>query len=219
MNTQRPPPIPASGRPARALSRRCPPPSHARDAPPSRSPAPPAPLSAAATRSARAGSSRSMEPEEPRELREPGPGAETAAAPRWEEAKTFYDNLTSKKKPKSVKAGHGYGGGQGEGHRGRERLSSGGGPRVPLRKGTHFLSTRMRQALGAGSGLFWELVSGGFFSPGLGFHARIPLPHAVIRAQLRAAASLSLRGQPGARGQHLLAKSATSTEAPRAQVT
>uniref|UniRef100_A0A8D1I6T1 Cytosolic 5'-nucleotidase 1A n=1 Tax=Sus scrofa TaxID=9823 RepID=A0A8D1I6T1_PIG len=61
-----------------------------------------------------------MEPEEPRELREPGPGAETAAAPRWEEAKTFYDNLTSKKKPKSVKAGHGYGGGQGEGHRGRE---------------------------------------------------------------------------------------------------
>ncbi|XP_012635309.1 cytosolic 5'-nucleotidase 1A [Microcebus murinus] len=44
-----------------------------------------------------------MEPGEPREPREPGPGAETAAAPRWEEAKTFYDNLAPKKKPKSPK--------------------------------------------------------------------------------------------------------------------
>ncbi|KAJ8779432.1 hypothetical protein J1605_012316 [Eschrichtius robustus] len=51
-----------------------------------------------------------MEPGETRETREPrepGPGAETAAAPRWEEAKTFHDNLAPKKKPKSVKAGHG----------------------------------------------------------------------------------------------------------------
>lgn len=46
-----------------------------------------------------------MEPGQPREVREPGPGAETAVAPRWEEAKTFYDNLSPKKKPKSVKSG------------------------------------------------------------------------------------------------------------------
>uniref|UniRef100_A0A9L0RWW7 5'-nucleotidase, cytosolic IA n=1 Tax=Equus caballus TaxID=9796 RepID=A0A9L0RWW7_HORSE len=44
-----------------------------------------------------------MEPGAPREPREPGPGAETAAAPHWEEAKTFYDNLAPKKKPKSPK--------------------------------------------------------------------------------------------------------------------
>ncbi|XP_012294601.2 cytosolic 5'-nucleotidase 1A [Aotus nancymaae] len=47
-----------------------------------------------------------MEPgetREPQEPREPGPGAETAAAPLWEEAKTFYDNLAPKKKPKSPK--------------------------------------------------------------------------------------------------------------------
>ncbi|CAO2588893.1 Cytosolic 5'-nucleotidase 1A [Lemmus lemmus] len=44
-----------------------------------------------------------MEPGQPQEVREPGPGAETAAAPRWEEAKTFYDNLSPKKKPKSPK--------------------------------------------------------------------------------------------------------------------
>ncbi|XP_005353351.1 cytosolic 5'-nucleotidase 1A [Microtus pennsylvanicus] len=44
-----------------------------------------------------------MEPGQPREVREPGPGAETSAAPRWEEAKTFYDNLSPKKKPKSPK--------------------------------------------------------------------------------------------------------------------
>eukprot|EP00069_Balaena_mysticetus_P016147 bmy_02093T0 len=44
-----------------------------------------------------------MEPGEPREPREPGLGAETAAAPRWEEAKTFHDNLAPKKKPKSPK--------------------------------------------------------------------------------------------------------------------
>ncbi|XP_054428004.1 cytosolic 5'-nucleotidase 1A isoform X2 [Pteronotus mesoamericanus] len=43
------------------------------------------------------------EPREPREPREPGPGAETAAAPRWEEAKTFSDKLVPKKKPKSPK--------------------------------------------------------------------------------------------------------------------
>lgn len=56
-----------------------------------------------------------MEHGAPREPREPGPGAETAAAPHWEEAKTFYDNLAPKKKPKSVKAGHGYGRRAGEG--------------------------------------------------------------------------------------------------------
>ncbi|XP_062960666.1 cytosolic 5'-nucleotidase 1A isoform X1 [Cynocephalus volans] len=61
----------------------------------SASPPPPAP--------AGRGQSRSMEPGEPREPRELGPGAETAAAPRWEEAKTFYDNLAPKKKPKSPK--------------------------------------------------------------------------------------------------------------------
>lgn len=55
-----------------------------------------------------------MDAGEPREPREPGPGAETAAAPRWEEAKTFYDNLTPKKKPKSVNTGHERGGREGE---------------------------------------------------------------------------------------------------------
>lgn len=51
-----------------------------------------------------------MEAGELREPREPGPGAETAAARCWEETKTFYENLAPKKKPKSVTAGPGYGG-------------------------------------------------------------------------------------------------------------
>lgn len=59
------------------------------------------------------------DPREPREPREPRPGVETAAATRWEETKTFYDNLAPKKKPKSVTSGPGYGGGLGKGHRGR----------------------------------------------------------------------------------------------------
>ncbi|XP_032971170.1 cytosolic 5'-nucleotidase 1A isoform X2 [Rhinolophus ferrumequinum] len=44
-----------------------------------------------------------MESGKPPEPREPGPGAETAAVPRWAEAKTFHDNLAPKKKPKSPK--------------------------------------------------------------------------------------------------------------------
>ncbi|XP_035958678.2 cytosolic 5'-nucleotidase 1A [Halichoerus grypus] len=44
-----------------------------------------------------------MEPAELREPREPERGAQTAAAACWEETKTFYENLTSKKKPKSPK--------------------------------------------------------------------------------------------------------------------
>ncbi|XP_045627886.1 cytosolic 5'-nucleotidase 1A isoform X3 [Ursus americanus] len=44
-----------------------------------------------------------MEPGELREPREPGRGAEPAAAPCWEETKTFYENLAPKKKPKSPK--------------------------------------------------------------------------------------------------------------------
>lgn len=42
----------------------------------------------------------------------------------------------------------------------------------------------MCPAVGSGSSLFWELCSGGsglFPHPGLRFHARTPLPHAVIR--------------------------------------
>ncbi|XP_027430070.1 cytosolic 5'-nucleotidase 1A isoform X2 [Callorhinus ursinus] len=44
-----------------------------------------------------------MEPAELREPRKPGRGAQTAAAPCWEETKTFYENLAPKKKPKSPK--------------------------------------------------------------------------------------------------------------------
>lgn len=60
------------------------------------------------------GHSRNMESGKPPEPREPGPGAETAAVPRWAEAKTFHDNLAPKKKPKSVNTGCGYGGRAGE---------------------------------------------------------------------------------------------------------
>lgn len=127
-------------------------------------------------------------PPEPREPREPRPGAETAAVPRWEEAKTFYDNLAPKKKPKSVNAGRGYGGRARERSPGRSHKPPGEGPVAPLRKGTQPLSTKMRPAVGAGSCLFWEFCSGVFF-PGLGFHARIPLPHAATRAQLGARGS------------------------------
>lgn len=120
-----------------------------------------------------------MESGQPREAREPGPGAETAAVPRWEEAKTFYDNLSPKKKPKSVKADLGFGG-HGNGHF-QEGVSS------PLKRGlveplperTRFLRIRMCRAVGSGSSLFWELCSsGGGFSPhpGLRFHASIPPP-------------------------------------------
>lgn len=76
-----------------------------------------------------------MEPGEPREPRELGPGAETAAAPHWEEAKTFYDNLAPQKKPKSVRPGHGYGAGQGEGHSRRGRQPFGRDPWCPSEKG------------------------------------------------------------------------------------
>ncbi|XP_015995576.1 cytosolic 5'-nucleotidase 1A isoform X2 [Rousettus aegyptiacus] len=44
-----------------------------------------------------------MEPGEPLAPGESRPGAEAATAPRWEEAKAFYDNLAPKKKPKSPK--------------------------------------------------------------------------------------------------------------------
>ncbi|KAK2106514.1 hypothetical protein P7K49_016028 [Saguinus oedipus] len=86
-----------------------------------------------------------------REPREPGPGAETAAAPLWEEAKTFYDNLAPKKKPKSVKARHGFAG-DGEGllrERGHKSLEK--GPVAPLWEGTQLLSPRKRPAAGADS--------------------------------------------------------------------
>lgn len=59
---------------------------------------------------ARPGHSRSMEPGEPLAPGESRPGAEAATAPRWEEAKAFYDNLAPKKKPKSVNTRHGHGG-------------------------------------------------------------------------------------------------------------
>lgn len=99
-----------------------------------------------------------MEPGQPREAREPGPGAETAAAPRCEEAKTFYDNLSPKKKPKSVKAGLGFGG-TGEGPLPRRGLKpSGKGLVEPLPKVTRLLRPRMHPAFGWGSSLFWELA-------------------------------------------------------------
>ena len=140
------------------------------------------------------------EPREPREPREPGPGAETAAAPRWEEAKAFSDTLAPKKKPKSVNTGHGCGGREGESHRGWGRKPPGEGPVVPLQEGTQVLSTRMRPAVGAGSGLFWELCSVFFFFPGLVFHARIPLPQCchLGAAQGPAAQPLSERAAWGA---------------------
>lgn len=112
-----------------------------------------------------------MEPGQPREVREPGPGAETAVAPRWEEAKTFYDNLSPKKKPKSVKSGAWVWGGGGttlDGQLpGRGLKPSGNGLVEPLPEGTQLLRPRMCPAVGSGSRLFWELCSGGggLFSP------------------------------------------------------
>lgn len=126
------------------------------------------------------------DPREPREPREPRPGAETAAAPRWEETKTFYDNLAPKKKPKSVTSGPGYGGGLGKGHRGEGRKPPREGPVAALREGRRLLSTRMRRAVGAGSRLFWELRAGVdvVVLTGARVPRQDPLPHAVIRAQL-----------------------------------
>lgn len=126
-----------------------------------------------------------MEAGEPREPREPGLGAETAAATatRWEEANTFCGNLTPKKTPKSVNTGRGCsgrgGGGPGEGSKAAWR-----GTRGAAREGTPPLSPGVRLAAGAGAGLFWELCS--VFLCGLGFPARIPLPHAAAKAPLRA---------------------------------
>lgn len=102
-----------------------------------------------------------MEPGQPREAREPGPGAETAAVPRWEEAKTFYDNLSSKKKPKSVKAWLGFGGTREGPFPGRGLKPSGKGLVEPLPKVTRFLRPRMCPAVGWGSSLFWELCYSG----------------------------------------------------------
>lgn len=143
-------------------------------------------LRVSAARSGPAGAQPEMEAGEPREPREPGLGAETAAATatRWEEANAFCGNLTPKKKPKSVNTGPGRSGREGGRSRGRGRRPPAGGPVARLREGTQRLSTRVRPAVGAGSGLFWELCS--VFLPGLGFHARTPLPHAAVRAQLRA---------------------------------
>lgn len=118
-------------------------------------------VSAAPAGAGRAQSPR-MDAEEPREPREPGPGAETAAAPRWEEAKTFYDNVAPKKKPKSVRTGHGFGvcvlG------RGVRVIPEEGSPAHPhtLRVGScgsQLLGSGMRSAFVAGLGLFWEPCS------------------------------------------------------------
>ena len=130
-----------------------------------------------------------MEPGQPREAREPGPGAETAAVPRWEEAKTFYDNLSSKKKPKSVKVGLGFGGTREGPFLGTGLKPFGKGLVEPLPKVTRLLRPRMCPAVGWGSSLFWELCYSGSASappppnPGLRFYSRIPLPHAVIRGR------------------------------------
>lgn len=60
-----------------------------------------------------------------------------------------------------------------------------------------------------------------YFLPGLGFHARIPLPHAVIRAQLEACSpSPSPRGPPGSADCTCWrSRSAALAEAPQARVT
>uniref|UniRef100_A0A2K5YN59 Uncharacterized protein n=1 Tax=Mandrillus leucophaeus TaxID=9568 RepID=A0A2K5YN59_MANLE len=60
-----------------------------------------------------------------------------------------------------------------------------------------------------------------YFLPGLGFHARIPLPHAVIRAQLEAGSpSPSPRGPPGSADCTCWrSRSAALAEAPQARVT
>lgn len=156
-----------------------------------------------------------MEAGELREPREPGPGAETAAARCWEETKTFYENLAPKKKPKSVTAGPGYGGRAGEGTPREGRKPSGEGPVAGLQERTQLLRTRMCRALGTGSRLFWELCAGVFFPPGSGSTPGTPLPHAVLRAQfLREPAARGARtALVGTAGQRRLPK------APRARVT
>nr|BAB01574.1 unnamed protein product [Macaca fascicularis] len=60
-----------------------------------------------------------------------------------------------------------------------------------------------------------------YFLPGLGFHARIPLPHAVIRAQLEARSpSPSPRGPQGSADCTCWrTRSAALAEAPQARVT
>uniref|UniRef100_A0A2K5JBS3 Uncharacterized protein n=1 Tax=Colobus angolensis palliatus TaxID=336983 RepID=A0A2K5JBS3_COLAP len=60
-----------------------------------------------------------------------------------------------------------------------------------------------------------------YFLPGLGFHARIPLPHAVIRAQLEARSpSPSPRGPRGSADCTCWrSRSAALAEAPQARVT
>lgn len=144
----------------------------------------------AATCSRLAGSdpSRTMEPGQPREVREPGPGAETAVAPRWEEAKTFYDNLSPKKKPKSVKSGAWVWGGGARHWTGNFQ----GGVSSPLemdswnpsRRGHSSSAPECARQLAQAPVYFGSsaLVAVVYFPhPGLRFHARIPLPHAVIR--------------------------------------
>lgn len=89
----------------------------------------------------------------------------------------------------------------------------------PLPEGTQLLRPRMCPAVGSGSSLFWELCSGGsvvgffFPHPGLRFHAKIPLPHAVIRGLSPPGA-----GSPGRTDRTCWQSwSATRAAAPRAQ--
>lgn len=91
--------------------------------------------------------------------------------------------------------------------RGRVRVTPGGvvspserDPWLPSEKGRRSSSPAYARPLAQAPFYFKSSGRVFFFISGLRFHARILLPHAVIRAQLRAAA------QPGARGQHLLAK-------------
>ena len=151
-----------------------------------------------------------MEPGETREPREPGPGAETAAAPRWEEAKTFHDNLAPKKKPKSVKAGHGYGGGQGEG---RGRVTGEGvvsplerDPWCPSEKGRSSSAPECARPLARARVYFWSSAPVFLLSWGSGCTPGPPSLMLSSGPSSRPRPSPSPCGQPGASGRHLLAK-------------
>lgn len=88
----------------------------------------------------------------------------------------------------------------------RGHKSLGKGPVAPLWEGTQVLSPRMRLAAGAGSGLFWELCSGVFFT-GTRVPRQDPPPPCCHQGPARGPQPQPLPARAaGERGLHLLAK-------------
>lgn len=109
------------------------------------------------------------------------------------------------------------GGGQGKGRQGRGGKPPGEGPAAHLQEATQPLSSRMRPAVGTGSGLFWELCSGVFFGARVPRQDPPPPPCHQGRARGRAH---SLAHSPGrADSTCWQSRSLASAEAPRTRVT